>query len=421
MLDRTKAPASVEITDFSFPKAERLTIGAGLPFFVVNSPLQDVICLQVVFKAGKYYQAQKAAASFTANLMATGTRSKNAKSIADKLDYYGAYLDMTPGTEYISAELYCMRPFFHELIGLFHELLTEAAFPEDEMENYRNRRIQELKMDLLKNSFVAKHKMRALLFGPAHPYGGSADEHALTTLERGTVLEHYRQKVQGQASFILASGNVGQAERALIEKHFSGFSVQARVNREQQLFQPSEIYRYAEEKEGAVQTSLRISKKLFPKTHPDFIKFEVLNEVLGGYFGSRLMSNLREEKGLTYGISSGIATFPETGYFVVSADVLKTSRDLAISEIHKEIDLLKNEPVGADELETVKNYMSGSFLKSANTAFARASLFREQYLDDLPEDYHDTFISKIKSVTAEDLLETARKHLSGPFYETVIG
>jgi predicted Zn-dependent peptidase len=176
------------------------------------------------------------------------------------------------------------------------------------------------------------------------------------------------------------------------------------------------------EKKDAVQTSIRIGKKLFTRNHPDYLKFTVLNETLGGYFGSRLMKNIREEKGLTYGISSQIAPMLQEGYFVIGTDVKKELASKALEEIYNELEKLQNEPVGDEELQTVKNYMIGSYSNSITTPFSLANKFKTLHFNGLSYDYYDNYMTAIQKVNAKDLMQMAKKYFDRTsFTEVLVG
>jgi predicted Zn-dependent peptidase len=176
------------------------------------------------------------------------------------------------------------------------------------------------------------------------------------------------------------------------------------------------------EKEDSVQSSIRIGRRLFNRHHPDYFKTLVANEILGGYFGSRLMKNIREEKGLTYGISSSLVTLSNDGYFMIGTDVKKEFTQQTIDEIKKEIYRLQTELVGDEELQTVKNFMAGEFAGSLNTAFEVADRRKILLLDGLPADFFNRYIDQIHATTAEDIRYVASTYFKPEdMVEVVVG
>jgi zinc protease len=158
------------------------------------------------------------------------------------------------------------------------------------------------------------------------------------------------------------------------------------------------------------------------RKHEDFSGLQILNTVLGGYFGSRLMNNIREDKGYTYGIGSGISSLQQAGYLFMATEVGADVCSAALTEIYKEIELLKNEPIGEEELNLVRNYMLGSMLGSLENVFSHADKFKNIYFSGLDYDYYTNYIATVKAITAEDLLAIANKYLTTDhFIEVVIG
>jgi predicted Zn-dependent peptidase len=237
------------------------------------------------------------------------------------------------------------------------------------------------------------------------------------------LLSFYQNNWQGKKCTIFISGNISDTEVALIDKYFGSISLSAKLP--QQSFSSQLIndgQSMVIEKPEAIQSSIRMGKKLMNRKNPDYFSMLVLNELLGGYFGSRLMKNIREEKGLTYGISSNVAAFTHAGYFVIGTDVKKEFTQQTIDEIHKEIIILQTQLVEDSELQTVKNYMVGSFAGSLNTPFDIADRYKVILLDELPTNFYQNYITNIQSVTAQKVIEMANKYLAiDSLTEVVVG
>ncbi|MBS1503743.1 MAG: insulinase family protein, partial [Bacteroidetes bacterium] len=161
---------------------------------------------------------------------------------------------------------------------------------------------------------------------------------------------------------------------------------------------------------------------MITRVHPDFPALQVLNTVLGGYFGSRLMANIREDKGYTYGIGSGLSSLKQGGAMFIASEVgADVCRD-AVSEIEKEISILKTELIPDDELALVRNYMMGSLLGSLENVFSHADKFKNIYFSGLNYDYYDRYTEVVKTVTAGELLQLANKYLDlDKFYRVIVG
>jgi predicted Zn-dependent peptidase len=306
---------------------------------------------------------------------------------------------------------------------MVQELLNEATFPANELETLKNIQLQTLQVNSEKTAFIANKTFRKKVFGDIHPYGNSMTEVAIEDINRTALIEFYKKSWQGKPYRIYLSGNVGENEIQLIEQYFGTQEINQSTDSRTFV---NKILSKGENilinKEGAMQSSIRMGKQLMTRKHPDFFTMMLLNEVLGGYFGSRLMKNIREEKGLTYGISSNLALFGQAGYFVIGTDVKREFTQQTIDEIHKEIKILQTKLISGSELEVVKNYMVGSFAGSLNTPFDITDRYKVIFSENLSLDFYQNYISNIQQVSNLMLLEAANKYLDvDSLFEIVVG
>jgi predicted Zn-dependent peptidase len=263
-----------------------------------------------------------------------------------------------------------------------------------------------------------------VLFGEDHPYGRSIeDPELLEQLDRegikGFYDEHYLRK--GGISIILS----GLTEPWMVEKLDEELGHIPIEGADREPFQvdpprPSAERTHWVNKEGALQASMRIGKPLFSRQHPDFPGMVILTTLLGGYFGSRLMMNLREDKGYTYGVGAASIALQDSGFFAIATDVGGQVREAALEEALKEIRALSEKPVTHEELEHVRYYMQGSFLRSADGPFARAELFKRVHASGLDLSFYDRLMETLHTITPERLQELAREHLKEEEMRVVI-
>jgi predicted Zn-dependent peptidase len=173
------------------------------------------------------------------------------------------------------------------------------------------------------------------------------------------------------------------------------------------------------EKENTVQSSIRLGKKIINRSHPDYPAVLFLNHIFGGYFGSRLMRNIREEKGLTYGIYSSVVSFLNNGYLSIGADVNQENRQLTVDEIRKELVVLRSIPIDHAELETARNHFIGSFQSEITTPFAHADKIKNLILNSLPHQYYNSLLARVDQLTSQDLLETAQRYFNEESFSVV--
>ena len=174
---------------------------------------------------------------------------------------------------------------------------------------------------------------------------------------------------------------------------------------------PQTTHQLSRSVEGALQTSIRLGRLLFPRTHPDFVGMQVVAAILGGYFGSRLMQNLREEHGYTYGVMSAMVNFDKEGYLAIATQVAKEHREDALREIYFEIERLRNELVDEGELQMVKNVMIGEILRILDGPFGIADVTIENIMCGMDNSATEESVARIFAITAEEIKALAEKYL----------
>ncbi|HEY0741790.1 MAG TPA: pitrilysin family protein [Chryseosolibacter sp.] len=418
MLDRTVAPAYNQDTSYSLitPKIKKLSNGLDLVYILGGS--QDVLKVDIVFKAGRWYESKWGAAHFTAHLLSKGTKTKSSFQIAQLFDLYGAHLEVTPGLDYISIALYSLTKNIQPVLILLQEILLEPAFPEKELEQAVSIYLQNLKVNLEKTSFLASKLFRSTLFGATHPYGKELEEKDVKSLSRSDLKDFYNNF---KDFTVFVSGRADDATEKFIESTFSALStaIQQEKGISRSAIKPvhNEV-----EKEGSVQSSIRLGKESVLRSHPDYTKIIFASHILGGYFGSRLMKNIREEKGLTYGIYASVQPLKHAGYFVIGADVNKENIGVTFDEIRKELNRMRTEAVPQDELLTARNHFIGSLQSELTTPFAHADKIKTLYLSKLPSNYYQQMINSIVNATAEDIQRTAQAYFrEEDFFEIAVG
>ena len=423
MLDRTISPDFQTITSINIPPVQVITLSNGIPLYVVNVGEQPVIKVEFSFEAGNWQEPQNGVSLFTAKMILEGTSKHSSSEISEYFDKFGSFTESGQGLDRANFVVYGLKKHLPSLLPMVQELLTEAIFPEKELETIKNIQLQTLQVNSEKTAFIANKTFRKKVFGDIHPYGNSMTEEAIVGINQNSLIEFYKNYWQGKPYRIYLSGSVGEEEIKLIEQHFGSQKISQLIDN--QIFTNNIISKRESiviNKEGAMQSSIRIGKQLMTRKHPDFFTMLLLNEILGGYFGSRLMKNIREEKGLTYGISSNLALFGQAGYFVIGTDVKREFTQQTIDEIHKEIKILQTELISGSELEVVKNYMVGSFAGSLNTPFDIIDRYKVIFSENLPLNFYRNYIPNIGQISDIMLLEAANKYLDiDSLFEIVVG
>jgi len=423
LLDRTIAPDFKVINSIHLPEAKSHTLDNGIKLHVINIGDQPVVRLECIFEAGNWQEEYPGASFFAIKMLPEGTQNYISSEISEAFDRIGAFIDLNHSSDRTGIVVYCLSRFLPDVLPLVQELIQKAIFPEKELEELRNITLQNLRVNKEKTSYLASIELRAGLFGKDHPYGKTQNETDIESIKLENITAHFDRFIKNGKCTIILAGLVEDNDVDIIKqylgKYIAGNETGAIVHDPKLSYAGKEIL---VEKLDSVQSSIRIGRRLFTRHHPDYFKMLVTNEILGGYFGSRLMKNIREEKGLTYGISSNVITLRHEGYFMIGTDVKKEFTQQTIDEIKKEIYRLQTELVDNEELQTVKNFMAGEFAGSLNTAFEVADRQKILLLDGLPADFFNRYIDQIHATTSEDIMEMANTYLRpDEMLEVVVG
>lgn len=423
MLDRKIQPAINPIADIEIPKADLLTLNNEIPLYSLHFGNEDVVRIDCIFRAGIYYQQQPLVASFANQLLKEGTQTKNSAQIAERLDFYGSWLQLSCSHHFAYVTLYSLNKYLPETIDLLKDMIENSVFPEKEFQIYLNRRKQQYLIEQEKVQYLAQKEFQTALYGN-HPYGKSANIDDFDRLQVAWIQDFHKQFYTPQNCRIVVSGKVNSTVLNCIENSLGKIENNSSFNMQDPYFQPTTSIQHHlfVEKKNSVQAAIKIGRPLFDRKHPDFHKFRILSTVLGGYFGSRLMANIREEKGYTYGISSGITTYLDAGHFYIATQTGVEFTDLLIEEVYKEMEKLCSELIPQEELNMVKSYMLGEHIRMFDGGFALADTFISMLVNNLDYSFYEQNAAIIRSTEAKELQELAVRYFDpNEFYNVIAG
>ncbi|CAM4185154.1 insulinase family protein [Cytophagaceae bacterium 50C-KIRBA] len=411
MLDRSTPPLAFPIELVKFPSVDVFHLSNGIPVYSINLGEQPVFKLEIISPAGAKSGAKAGLANMVANLMRRGTQSHSAQVIHEAFDFLGAFWDIQANLDYANFSVYGLNKHFEALIPWVADMLKEATFSQEEYEKEIAIEIQKNKLNWQKTSFAASQLFRGQIFGN-HVYGRHSSPESLSDLSRNDLFDFYTSTWANVKPVIFLSGKVSDQELQLLDRFIGHLSFDQSWPDHLPNVKPQSAQIEHERREGALQTSIRAGKLAIGRNHPDYFKFSILNTILGGYFGSRLQNNIREDKGFTYGISSSIVPLQESAYWVTGTDVNGENSAQTLEEIKKEIRILQTELVPKEELELVKNYLMGSFTGELTQAFDIAEKIKVIQLENLAPDFYDQFQTQIIQCQAQELRDMANQYLN---------
>ena len=424
-MNRKIAPGIKDAVDYKLElkPCERFDLDNGIPVYAVNAGAQDVLQMEMVFYAGNFFEQKKGVAAATNFLLKNGTAKRSALQINEAFEYYGAYCNRACYNETAVLTLHTLTRHIDKLLPVIEDMLSGSVFPEQELEIYKQNSRQRLQVNLQKCEFVAGRLIDSYLYGNNHPYGMYSNLPDIDSLEVHEIKSFYRQYyLQGQC-VIFVAGKIPASLSKLLNEHLGKLqlgkppaSLPAR-----ELSPATEKKFRIQNDAAAVQGAIRLASAFPNRHHPDFKKAIILNNVFGGFFGSRLMSNIREDKGYTYGIHSYLQNHIQQSAWMVSTEAGKDVCEATIEEVYKEMKRLREEPIGEDELMLVRNYMIGGILGDLDGPFQIIAKWKNIILNNLAASYFYDSVHEIKTVSAAELQELANKYLHPEkFYELVV-
>lgn len=424
-MNRKISPSIKDAIDYKLELKpyEHYSLDNGIPVYSINAGAQDVLQVEMVFYAGNYFEQQKGVAAATNFLLKNGTSSKTAFQVNEAFEYYGAYCNRACYNETAVLTLHTLTKHLEKLFPVMQDMLTDSIFPEQELDIYLQNSRQRLKVNLQKAEFVAGRLIDSYLFGEQHPYGTYTNIEDLDKIKIGDIKKFYQQFYLNGNLVIFVAGKVPAGLPELLNKYFGKLTVSKPGNELPVIKTSPETekkYRIHNDAE-AVQGAIRIASEFPNRHHPDFKKAIILNNVFGGFFGSRLMSNIREDKGYTYGIHSYLQNHMQQSAWMISTEAGKDVCEPAIEEVYKEMKRLREELIGEEELLLVRNFMIGGLLGDLDGPFQVIGKWKNIILNNLDGSYFYDSINEIKTISAKELQEIANRYLlPEKFYELVV-
>lgn len=417
LLDRKVAPSFVKPGFFKVPEVEQFA--DDISFWGCKDDKVPLFKLELIFAINKSMEEIPGVGLLTSRMFLEGTSKLNSTEIQDYVARYGAHLEVKSGLDRFVITLYSQKKYGVKMIAFIEELIYDSIFPEKEFSKVRGVELENLRVNNEKTSFVASNEFRKLLFTEGHSYGRVLDETVLGQLDQKAVLDFYTTVFKPSLSEVYISGGYDHSIVKEVEQVFLNKQLQIKDKLEEVVTSIVGQSVYLE-KEKAIQSSIRIGKHVVDRVHPEYTDMIIANEVLGGYFGSRLMKNIREEKGLTYGIYSQCATYEKGAFWVIAADVKKDLVKTATEEVYKEVNTLITEGVDNEEMEVVTNYMAGSFLSSINTPFDIIDKFKLVHYGGVTYDYYREFYDRLGTITSQNIQDSANKYFTNT-NELIVG
>jgi len=425
MLNRSKAPHIKDAVAYNITlkKPDVCKLDNGVDVYNVQAGTEEVVQIEWVFRAGNWFEEQKLVASAANFLIKNGTRNKSAYEINEFVDFYGAYLNRSCYNETAVVSLHCLSKQLEYILPLVQEILVDAILPEEELLIYKQNMKQRLAVNLKKCDFIAGRKIDALLFGDHHPYGVYSEMNDYDALQQHALADYYNVFYKNGHCTIFSAGILPSNYQQLLNKYFGSLPFNKTATKEiSHAILPSSQKKWniLNDAEG-VQGAIRIARACPLPTDPVFPKLQVLNVLFGGFFGSRLMTNIREDKGYTYGIYSYLMNHIHASAILISTEAGRDVCEATVKEVYHEMEQLRMHEVGKEELLLVKNYLVGTLLGDLDGPFHIIGRWKNLILHGMNESHFNYYVDVIKSIESKELKQLAEEYLHpADFYELVV-
>jgi zinc protease len=417
-------PALTPERPVAWPKRTVRTLANGLQVVLAESREFPKISAQLFFRSGNAVVAHSTPglADITASVVRTGTASRTSRQIEEDLRRMGAELGVHSGADSSAIATSGLSEFSGGLLELLADLARHASFPENEFERERRQKLEELKIERTTPGFLANERFRQVLFGE-HPYAiVSPNEEQVAAYRRAGLEDFYRRHYTPANGLLVIVGDLSsESMMEQIDKIFGGWKApQPEVAEAPAPPKNTGRHVHLVHLPGSVQTQVLLGNLAITRHDPDWYRAVLANSIYGGAFHSRLVVNIREQKGYTYSPRSGINALRQYGYFSVHAAVRNEVVAATLTEMFYEMDRMRSLPVTPEELESARNYLAGVFSLGVATQTGLLTQLSTVYLERLPENYLETYRERIRALTAEDVLTAARRHFDSANEQIVI-
>ncbi len=420
MIDRALAPVYGEVENIELIRAKPFVLANGLKLFSIDGGEQDLVRIEFIFSNTDYDSAKPLQTFATNTMLNDGTSELSSTQIADKIDYYGAFLQTEYANDHSTVTLFTLNKHLANTLPIVKAIISDSIFPQVELDTLIRNQKQKLSVSLEKTEFLSRKTFSHVLFGDTL-YGYDIAAADYDKLSRDQLNTYFKLAYQPKNCTVIISGKVNDDTITLIDKYFgTDWDNSIDVKENEFKFAMGSGQDHFLERADALQSAIRIGQVSINRKHADFPGLQVLNTIFGGYFGSRLMANIREDKGFTYGIGSALVSLKNTGYFFIASEVGAEVCSATFTEIEKEITLLKEQPVTEGELALVRNYMLGSMLGSLENALSHADKFKNVYFSGLDYDYYKNYINTVRNIGPDELQALANQYLNFNSFEKVI-
>ncbi len=423
MLDRSISPKITSFTDLKFDYPGFVTLSNGVKLYVLNNGDQEVNKFEVIYRGGLLEETKPLQSFVLASMLIHGSAEYSSQDVAEILDYNGSQFSATNHDNFTHISLNSLNKNFDTVLPVLKSIIHAPSIPEREYELLCSQIKSAYHTARQRVKYLSQMAGRKLYFGEKHPFSHMICDEDVDNLAIEDIMSFHRKYYKPENCVMVLSGKVDEKEIALIDKYFGQAPKLSDISEFVECERISSATKnIVVNKEGALQSSVYMLQEAIPRNHPDYIKLRILVTALGGYFGSRLMQNIREDKGYTYGINAMLVGRRSGAKIVITSECDTAYTYLLVKEVENEIRRIQDKLMSEEELDTVKNNMLSDLAKTLDSPFSMASCVSSNIIFSTGEDYYNRQIAEITKITTKELQEVANKYLDvSKFYTAIAG
>lgn len=411
----------VSLPEFALP--ERMLFPNGTPMYVLRGGGQDVARVDFLFSGGYGVQNMPLQALFTNRMLREGAEGFTAEEISRRLDYYGAWIDMYSSQNCNHITLYALTKHLEPLLEMVATMVEHPLFPAENLATVRRNNKAYFSINSHKVDVLAQRHFENALWGTEHPLGHIVTAGDYDAIERDALLAYHKACYGSGSLTIFLSGGVSDSTVGIVKKNFGRRKWGSDIAPRASVAAPTPITgRRTIKADGAMQSAVKVGCMVMDASHPDFLGFRFLTVLFGGYFGSRLMSNVRERNGYTYHIEAELDAYGTGNALMISSETDNAYLEPLLTEVYREMERLREERVSDEEMNLVRNYTLGSLCREYEGTMSKAEAFVNLWLSGERFASINDYIDVVRNITADELKELARKYLDpAVMSEIVVG
>ena len=418
-----KQPPVFPVEKVVIPEAKSFRLNNNVPVYLIEAGTEEIMRVEFTFKAGQVKEYLPLLASTTNMMLSEGSQNYSSEELNRLLDFYGAFLNLSAEKDRAGFVVFFLTKHIEKVLELTREMLFRPIFPEAELDSLMKKRLHWYLVNREKVQNLAGDQFFESVFGKHHPYGHQVVEQDFDSLNPTFLKDFHSKYYTPDNMAVIISGKIHEKTIEFLNHYFGDITAKKiYTEKSGNILKGEKKKKVHIIKPGTIQSAIRIGSTSINKRHPDYPGLKILDSILGGYFSSRLMKNIREEKGYTYGISSSVSSLDLKGFKVISTEVSKKNCQKTVDEIYKEIRLLQSFPVENEEMIVVRNYMSGEMLRMFDGPFALADSFKSAWEFGLDNSYYNRLAEKIKTIDPDEIIELAQTYYNiDELYEVTVG